>query len=461
MYIFATIFNEIVLRFKKNDTMNEKNSKRRYIVPFIVVAAVALLALIPVDYVTKAAGGGEINHADTAWMLVASALVFLMTPGLAFFYGGMVRYKNLVSTLLQSFILLGIISIVWYVVGFSLAFGDSLGGFIGNPLTFLMFKNVGFDPNPAFAATIPFALYAVFQLKFAIITPALITGGIAERIRFSSLLLFVILFSIFIYAPLAHWTWHPEGFLRKWGVLDFAGGTVVHISAGFAALSGAMFLGKRKDGGDSNPTNIPYILLGAGLLWFGWFGFNAGSALAADGVAVSAFLNTNLASATAMVAWLLMDGARGKKRSAVGAAIAAVVGLVAITPAAGYVNAGQSIFIGFAASLVSYFAVRLKSRSTIDDTLDVFPCHGLGGIVGMILTGVFAEEVGLIHGDPTVFLYHLLALVIVGLFTFGGTFLLYKLTDVILPMRVTELQEERGLDVTQHGETATDIQSSF
>lgn len=461
MYIFATIFNEIVLRFKKNDTMNEKNSKRRYIVPFIVVAAVALLALIPVDYATKAAGGGEINHADTAWMLVASALVFLMTPGLAFFYGGMVRYKNLVSTLLQSFILLGIISIVWYVVGFSLAFGDSLGGFIGNPLTFLMFKNVGFDPNPAFAATIPFALYAVFQLKFAIITPALITGGIAERIRFSSLLLFVILFSIFIYAPLAHWTWHPEGFLRKWGVLDFAGGTVVHISAGFAALSGAMFLGKRKDGGDSNPTNIPYILLGAGLLWFGWFGFNAGSALAADGVAVSAFLNTNLASATAMVAWLLMDGARGKKRSAVGAAIAAVVGLVAITPAAGYVNAGQSIFIGFAASLVSYFAVRLKSRSPIDDTLDVFPCHGLGGIVGMILTGVFAEEVGLIHGDPTVFLYHLLALVIVGLFTFGGTFLLYKLTDVILPMRVTELQEERGLDVTQHGETATDIQSSF
>ncbi len=441
--------------------MNEKNSKRRYIVPFIVVAAVALLALIPVDYATKAAGEGEINQADTAWMLIASALVFLMTPGLAFFYGGMVRYKNLVSTLLQSFILLGIISIVWFVVGFSLAFGDSLGGFIGNPLTFLMFKNVGFEPNPAFAATIPFALYAVFQLKFAIITPALITGGIAERIRFSSLLLFVILFSIFIYAPLAHWTWHPDGFLRNWGVLDFAGGTVVHISAGFAALSGAMFLGKRKDGGDSNPTNIPYILLGAGLLWFGWFGFNAGSALAANEVAVSAFLNTNLASATAMVAWLLMDGARGKKRSAVGAAIAAVVGLVAITPAAGYVNAGQSIFIGFAASMVSYFAVRLKSRSGIDDTLDVFPCHGLGGIVGMILTGVFADEVGLIYGDPTVFLYHLLALVIVSVFTFGGTFLLYKLTDLILPMRVTELQEERGLDVTQHGETATDIQSSF
>lgn len=452
----------IVLCYLKiDDSMNEKNSKRRYIVPFIVMAVIAVLALIPVDYATLTPESSEINHADTAWMLVASALVFLMTPGLAFFYGGMVRYKNIVSTMLQSFILLGIISIVWFVVGFSLAFGDSLGGFIGNPLTFLMFKNVGFAPNPAFAATIPFALYAVFQLKFAIITPALITGGIAERVRFSSLLLFVILFSIFIYAPLAHWTWHPDGFLRNWGVLDFAGGTVVHISAGFAALGGAIFLGKRRDGGDGTPTNIPYILLGTGLLWFGWFGFNAGSALAADEMAVSAFLNTNLASATAMVAWLLMDGARGKKRSAVGAAIAAVVGLVAITPAAGFVNAGQSIFIGFTASMVSYFAVRLKSRSTIDDTLDVFPCHGLGGIVGMILTGLLAKDVGLIHGDPTVFLYHLLALLIVSIFTFGGTLLLYKLTDIILPMRVTELQEERGLDVTQHGETATDIQSTF
>ncbi len=441
--------------------MNEKNSKRRYIVPFVLVTLVAVLALNPVENSTQAGAVSEISAADTAWMLVASALVFLMTPGLAFFYGGMVRYKNLVSTMIQSFILLGIISIVWFVVGFSLAFGDSINGLIGNPLTFLMFKQVGFDPNPAFAATIPFALYAVFQLKFAIITPALITGGIAERIRFSSLLLFVILFSLFIYAPLAHWTWHPEGFLRKWGVLDFAGGTVVHISAGFAALAGAMFLGKRKNEGDGNPTNIPYILLGAGLLWFGWFGFNAGSALAADGLAVSAFLNTNLASATAMVAWLLMDGARGKKRSVVGAAIAAVVGLVAITPAAGFVNAGQSIFIGFAASMVSYFAVRLKSRTSVDDTLDVFPCHGLGGIVGMILTAVFARETGLLYGDATLFLYHLLALVIVSLFTFGGSLLLYKLTDAILPMRVTDLQEERGLDVTQHGETATDIQTSF
>ena len=440
--------------------MNEKNSKRRYTVPFIVIAAVAVLALIPLKSSTTFSEL-EVSHADTAWMLMAAALVFLMTPGLAFFNGGMVRYKNLVSTLIQSFITLGIISVVWVLVGFSLAFGDSLGGFIGNPLSFFMFKDVGFQPNPAFSATIPFALFAVFQLKFAIITPALITGGVAERIRFSSLLVFIVLFSLFIYAPLAHWTWHPEGFLRKWGVLDFAGGTVVHISAGFAALSGAIFLKKRKESGNDNPTNIPYILLGTGLLWFGWFGFNAGSALAADELAVKAFLNTNLASAMAMVTWMLTDGARGKKRSAVGAAVGAVVGLVAITPAAGFVTVGQSIFIGFAASLVSYFAMRLKSRSSIDDTLDVFPCHGIGGITGMILTGLFAEEVGLIHGDPTIFLYHLLALVIVSLFTFGGSFLLYKLTDLILPMRVTETQEARGLDITQHGEVATDVPSSL
>ncbi|HBG40775.1 MAG TPA: ammonia channel protein [Porphyromonadaceae bacterium] len=441
--------------------MNEKNSKRRYIVPFIVLAIIAVLALLPVNHDTLISEKLEISHADTSWMLIASALVFLMTPGLAFFYGGMVRYKNLVSTLLQSFITLGIISVIWIVVGFSLAFGESIGGIIGNPATFILFKNVGFAPNPDFAGTIPFALFAVFQLKFAIITPALITGGIAERIRFSSLMLFIVLFTLCIYAPLAHWTWHPEGFLRQWGVLDFAGGTVVHISAGFAALSGALFLGKRNDGEESSPTNIPYILLGAGLLWFGWFGFNAGSALAADGIAVSAFLNTNLASATAMITWVLTDGARGKKRSSVGAAVGAVVGLVAITPAAGFVTVGQSIFIGFAASLASYAAVRLKPRSSIDDTLDVFPCHGIGGIVGMLLTGVFAKDVGLLYGDPTTFLFHLLALVIVSIFTFGGSYLLYKLTNLILPMRVTELQEKRGLDITQHGEKATDTEFSY
>lgn len=433
----------------------------KYKIPFFVLVAVALFSLIPVDHTSINLEGTGIDHADTAWLLMASALVLLMTPGLAFFYGGMVRYKNLVSTLLQSFVALGIISVLWIVVGFSLAFGDSIGGIVGNPFTFAMFKNVGIEPNPTFAATIPFALFAMFQLKFAIITPALITGGLAERVRFSSLMLFIVLFSLFIYAPLAHWTWHPEGFLRNWGVLDFAGGTVVHISAGFAALSGAIFLGKRKNVTETRPTNIPYILLGTGLLWFGWFGFNGGSSLAADGLAVTAFVNTNIASATAMLTWLLLDGFMGKKRSAAGAAVGAVVGLVAITPAAGFVTVGQSIFFGFIASIISYTAVRLKSKTNIDDTLDVFPCHGLGGIVGMILTGVFAveggEKVGLIHGNVGQFMYYLLALLIVSIFTFGGSYLLYKLTNLIMPMRVDANQEELGLDITQHGEEAFDL----
>jgi Amt family ammonium transporter len=436
----------------------------KYRLPFALMAAIAVISLIPVDYTTRMPEGvlTEINHADTSWLLMASALVLLMTPGLAFFYGGMVRYKNLVSTLLQSFIALGIISVLWIVVGFSMAFGDSIGGFIGNPTTFMLFKNVGFAPNADFGPTIPFALFAMFQLKFAIITPALITGGLAERVRFTSLMLFIILFSLFIYAPLAHWTWHPEGFLRQWGVLDFAGGTVVHISAGFAALSGAIFLGKRKNvNSHSRPVNIPYILLGTGLLWFGWFGFNAGSSLAADELAVRAFVNTNLSSATAMLAWLLADGALGRKRSAAGAAIGAVVGLVAITPAAGFVTVGQSVFIGFVAAIVSYTAVQLKSRTNIDDTLDVFPCHGLGGITGMLLTGVFAVEggegVGLIHGNVQQFLFYILALLIVSVFTFGGSYLLYKITDRIVPMRVSSEQEAAGLDLTQHGEEAFDF----
>jgi Amt family ammonium transporter len=439
--------------------MKQEKVSWKYKIPFLLVAILAMLSLIPVSSTSILPEGVEINHADTAWLLMASALVLLMTPGLAFFYGGMVRYKNLVSTLLQSFVALGIISVLWVVVGFSLAFGDSVGGLIGNPLTFAFFKNVGIAPNDDFAATIPFALFAMFQLKFAIITPALITGGLAERVRFSSLMLFIVLFSLFIYAPLAHWTWHPEGFLRNWGVLDFAGGTVVHISAGFAALSGAIFMGRRKGVVETQPTNIPYILLGTGLLWFGWFGFNGGSALAADGMATTAFVNTNIASATAMLTWLLSDGAMGKKRSAVGAAVGAVVGLVAITPAAGFVTVGQSVFIGFMAAMVSYLAVRFKSKTNIDDTLDVFPCHGLGGIVGMLLTGVFAKDVGLIYGDSTTFLYHLLALVIVSVFTFGGSYLLYRVTDLILPMRVTAEQEEKGLDLTQHGEEATDVRS--
>jgi Amt family ammonium transporter len=403
--------------------MGKKMSKTYARVALFLLLVVGLFAAL---YPTNHPSGGEFNAGDIAWLISAAGLVLLMTPGLSYFYGGMVSAKNIISTMLQSFVALGVITVLWFVVGFSLSFGDSIGGIIGDPRTFFMFDNVGTAAHPTIATGIPFVLFAAFQLKFAIITPALITGAFAERIKFWGYILFIVLFCVFIYTPLAHWTWHPEGFLFKWGVLDFAGGTVVHISAGMAALAGAMFFGRRKvhlEKVESTPVNIPYVLLGTGLLWFGWFGFNAGSALAADELAVSAFVNTNLASASAMLAWLVYDSARGRKPSALGGCIGAVVGLVAITPAAGFVSFGASITIGIVASIVSNVAVHLKSKSTLDDTLDVFPCHGLGGIVGMILTAVFALDGGLITGETSLFLNHLLALVIVGTFTFFGSYL--------------------------------------
>ncbi|MFH0776149.1 MAG: ammonium transporter [Patescibacteria group bacterium] len=390
-------------------------------------------------------------------MLTATALVLFMTPGLSYFYGGMVSKKNVISTMLQSFIAMAVISILWVVVGFSLAFGDSIGGIIGNPATFFMFKNVGLATDPALAPTIPLLLFALFQLKFAIITPALITGSFAERVKFSSYIIFMVLFSLCIYAPLAHMTWHPDGLLRQLGVLDFAGGTVVHMSAGFAALAGAMVLGRRKSHlrrEKAGPAYIPYVLLGTGLLWFGWFGFNAGSALSASSTAVLAFATTNTASAAAALAWVFWDVLLGRKPSALGACVGAVVGLVAITPAAGFVTVGQSIFIGFSAAIISNLVVAWRSKSKLDDTLDVFPCHGVGGIVGMLLTGVFAHGVGLIYGQSHTFEMHLLALVGVSVFAFLGSYLLYKITDFIKPLRVTEAQEEIGLDISQHGESA-------
>ena len=416
---------------------------------FIILSILVILCVLTASNYQELSS--EIDSGDTAWMIVASAFVLLMTPGLSFFYGGMVNKKNIISTMLQSFIALGVISILWVLVGFSLAFGDSIGGIIGNPFTYFAFKNVGSEPNTNFSSTIPFLLFALFQLKFAIITPALITGSFAGRVRFRSYILFMLLFSIFIYSPLAHMTWHPDGLFRNWGILDFAGGTVVHMSAGFAALAGALFLGKRKKI-SHNPTNVPYVILGTGLLWFGWFGFNAGSALGANSDAVIAFANTNIASATAMITWIFYERMLGRKMSAVGACIGAVEGLVAITPAAGFVNIGQSMFIGFIAAIISNLAIHLKNKTEIDDTLDVFPSHGVGGIVGMLLTAVFASEVGLIYGKTSTFFFHILGLLIVSVYCFVGSYLLYMLVDKILTMRVREDQEERGLDLSQHGE---------
>jgi len=422
--------------------------------PFVLLAAVSVAAVI-VRPAPPVVTGGPVNSGDVAWMLTASALVLLMTPGLSFFYGGMVRTKNVVSTMLQSFVAMAVISILWVVVGFSLAFGDSVHGLIGNPATYFMFTRVGAATHPDLAPTIPLVVFAVFQLKFAIITPALITGSFAERVRFTSYLLFLCLFSIFIYCPLAHWTWHPQGFLHKLGVLDFAGGTVVHMSAGLAALAGALVLGRRKIHLASEPqipANIPFVLLGTGMLWFGWFGFNAGSAGAASGQAAMAFATTNTASAAAALAWMFLDAWRGRKPTALGACVGAVVGLVAITPAAGYVNIGDSLFIGVLASTVSNMVVHWKTKSALDDTLDVFPCHGVGGMVGMLMTGVFARDVGLVTGATRTFLVHCGGLVFVTVFAFFGSYVLYKVTDFVIPLRVTAEQEEMGLDLSQHGE---------
>ena len=419
---------------------------------FIILTAIVIISLIcSAEYTFIESTNYSINTGDTAWMIVASAFVLLMTPGLAFFYGGLVNRKNVISTMLQSFVALGVISVLWVFIGFSLAFGESYHGIIGNPFTYFNFNNVTLSPNPDFSSTIPFLLFALFQLKFAIIAPALITGSFAERIRFRSYILIMILFSLFIYCPLAHMTWHPEGLLRNWGVLDFAGGTVVHLSAGLAALAGAIYLGKRKKMIEE-PANIPFVILGTGLLWFGWFGFNAGSALGANVDAVIAFANTNLASATSMITWIFLDRMLNKKMSAIGACIGAIVGLVAITPAAGFVNLGQSIFIGFFAAVISNIAIQVQKQCNIDDTLDVFPSHGVGGIVGMILTGVLAKDVGLIYGETETFMFHLIALILVSIGVFGGSLLIYKIVDLVLPVRVREDQEERGLDNSQHGE---------
>jgi Amt family ammonium transporter len=401
----------------------------------------------------------KFDTGDTAWMIVATALVLLMTPGLGFFYGGMVGKKNVISTMLQSFMAMVIVSVLWIVIAYGLCFGPSIGGFIGNPIPNLFFNNVGVKATWKLAPTIPLLLFALFQVKFAIITPALITGAFAERIRFWSYLLFMVLFILFVYTPLAHCTWHPDGIFFKMGVLDFAGGTVVHMSAGWAALAGAMFLGKRKSQ-KVNPARITYVLLGTGLLWFGWFGFNAGSALGANELVVQALGTTTVAAAAASMAWVFFDKILGHKLSAMGACIGAVVGLVAITPAAGYVSIPHSITIGIISSIVSNLAVSKFPKGKIDDALDVFACHGVGGMTGMILTGVFASNAinpavvdqGLLFGETKLFLNQITALIIVSIFAFTASYALFFIINKITRLRVSEEKEELGLDITQHGE---------
>ena len=433
--------------------------RKKWVVLLSLVAIISVLVAFQCDDQALWPSEADPNlvAADVAWMITATIFVLMMTPGLSFFYGGMVGKKNVISTILQSFIAMGVVSVVWVVVGFSLSFGDDIGGVVGNPATFFMFRGVGAGTHALLAPTIPLALFALFQMKFAIITPSLITGSFAERVKFSAYLVFMILFCIVIYCPLAHCTWHPEGLFRSWGVVDFAGGIVVHASSGVAALAGAIFLGRRVGAGRSDaPANIPYVVLGAAMLWLGWFGFNAGSSLHADAIAVKAFLNTNTACATAMLTWLFFDCVQGRKASAMGASVGAVVGLVAITPSAGYVSVGQSFFISFLTAVICNVACHWSDKSQrLDDALDVFPTHGTGGIVGTLLTGVFIRE-GLLSGSAAgweVFLYHVLAVVLVFVYTFLMSMLLYWLVNKLIPMRVSRHSEQVGLDVSQHGET--------
>lgn len=423
--------------------------------------------------------GQSINTGDTAWMLVASALVLLMTPGLAFFYGGMVQSKNLITTLTQSYAAIMLISVLWVVVLFSLCFGEDVNnaGIIGNPATFAFFKDVGGSPNDDFADNIPFSLFSMFQLKFAIITPALISGAISERVNFKAYLLFITLFAIFIYSPICHMTWGPNGMLGEWGVIDFAGGTVVHMSSGYAALAGAYYIPAsrvHKKREKVQPANIPFMMLGTAMLLFGWYGFNAGSALGANQDAAQAFVNTHTAAATGMMGWMFMDYFRLRKLTASGLCIGCVVGLVGITPAAGFVTTGGALLIGLISSIVANIIAGLIKNSEIDDTLDVFSCHGVGGSIGLLLTGLFATvDVsnveaddgmldnafnGAFYGNPELFGKCLATVCIMGPLFFVGSLILFKITDMIIPLRVTEEVEMIGLDVSHHGETLPGIE---
>ncbi len=405
----------------------------------------------------------QIDSGDTTWVLVSTALVLVMTPALAFFYGGMVRKKNILSTLNLSFIMICLISMQWLIYGYSLAFGSDVGGLVGS-LEFLGFNGVGAEPA-AIAPTIPHMLFAAFQMMFAIITPALITGAFVERVRFKAFLVFSLIWATLIYDPVAHWVWGPGGILGAdgLGALDFAGGTVVHITAGFSALAFALAIGPRKGFGNVSfgPNNIPFTVLGAGLLWMGWFGFNGGSALAADGLAVNALVTTNTAAAAAGFVWMLLSW-MDNKPSVLGIVTGAVVGLVAVTPGAGFVTPLGALIIGAVAAPISYYAIKyIKGRNLIDESLDVFACHGLGGFWGALATGLFATTAvnagganGLFFGNPSQFFTQLGASLMVIVFSFVVTYVVARLLDVVMGIRVSRNAEEAGLDISEHAERA-------
>ena len=402
-----------------------------------------------------------INTGDTAWMLVCCSLVLLMTPALALFYGGMVRRKNILSTLTLSFAFMALIGVQWVLYGYSLAFGPDIGGLIGG-LDFVGLKGVGAAPSAHYGPTIPQGLFAAFQKMFAVITPALITGAFVERVRFQSFLFFSLIWATLVYDPLAHWVWAKGGWLNQLGVLDFAGGTVVHIAAGFSALAFALVIGPRKGFGKypMEPSNIPLTVLGAGLLWVGWFGFNAGSALAANGVAVNALLTTNTSAAAAGLVWMLLGWLEGRP-STLGIATGMVVGLAAVTPASGYVTPMAALVIGAVAAVLCYYSIRFRQNRNLDESMDVWACHGMASTWGMVATGLFATlEVnsgganGLFFGNPAQLALQLLAVAVTIAFTFIVTFVIAKVLDLSIGLRVSPMEEEVGLDISSHGERA-------
>jgi Amt family ammonium transporter len=401
------------------------------------------------------------NTGDTAFVLFSSALVMLMVPGLALFYGGMTRNKNVLGTLMQSFIMLGVITVAWVLWGYSLAFGPDHGGIIGG-LDWFGLKGVGMEPSADYGSTIPHAAFMIFQCMFAIITPALITGAFAERMKFSAFLLFAILWTTLVYTPLAHWVWGAGGWMAKMGALDFAGGTVVHISSGISALAAALIIGKRRGYGSVAfiPHNLPMTMTGAALLWFGWFGFNAGSALAANGLAANAFVVTHVASSAAALSWIIMEWLHRGKPTTLGAASGAVAGLVAITPASGFVGPASALIIGAMAGIICYGGILLKSKLGYDDSLDVVGIHGLGGTWGALATGLFASTLinpgganGLFFGNPGQLWIQFVSVAATWIFAFVMTSIILKAVDVVVGLRVTEEDEERGLDISQHNET--------
>jgi len=425
-----------------------------------VITLLTLVLLTSLSFAQEAAPP-TVDTGDTAWMLTSSALVLMMTiPGLFLFYGGLVRSKNTLGTVMQSFIIVGLISIQWALWGYSLAFGPDKGGIIGS-LAWFGLKGVGLDPNPDYAATIPHQAFMIYQLMFAIITPALITGAFAERAKFSTFIIFILLWATFIYDPLAHWVWGVGGWLRKLGALDFAGGTVVHISSGISALAAAMIFGRRIGYGHEAmpPHNLPFSIIGASLLWVGWFGFNAGSALAAGGLATSAFVVTHMATAAAALSWMFMDWIFRGKPTVLGAASGAVAGLVAITPASGFVGPISSIIIGIGAGIFCSIACNVKPKLGYDDSLDVVGVHGIGGTWGALATGLFASKAinaagndGLFFGNPGQLWIQFVAVAATWVFAFIGTLIILSILKVIMGLRVSEEEEQMGLDLSQHEE---------